>query len=180
MDLYEEYKEVLEKVSPDDVIFIVDELVKTGEEISHIKRAVNKILNVFYKSVKSYGKVQVKEGSFLYYLMAENESGREVRVPGSGNNTLGFSEANDLTFSLDFEEGSGVPADNSGYGSEVTIINNPEYVTDAATGTYGFQYNDSSYLQVRPPAPFLVNGQATVEVSFKVLTLPDDTDLISK
>lgn len=72
VDLYEEYKEVLENVSPDDVIFIVDELVKTGEEISQIKRAVNKILNVFYKSVKSYGKVQVNEGSFLYYLMAEN------------------------------------------------------------------------------------------------------------
>jgi hypothetical protein len=119
---------------------------------------------------------------YQYYLIAENAEGRTVRVPSSGTNTIGFSETKDLTFSLDFEEGSGVPVDKSGYGSEVTIVNNPEYVTDAATGTYAFQYNDSSYLQVHPPAPFLVNGQVTVEVSFKALVLPDnsDTDLISK
>jgi uncharacterized protein len=72
LDLYDEYKDVIEKVSPTDVVTIVDELVKTGEDISEIKRAVNKILNIFYSSVKSFGKAEVKEGNFLYYLMAEN------------------------------------------------------------------------------------------------------------
>ncbi len=71
-DLYDEYKEVLEKVNPSDVVIVVDELVKTGEEMSDIKRAVNKILNIFYESVKQHGKSTAEEGSFMYYLMAEN------------------------------------------------------------------------------------------------------------
>ncbi len=72
LELYEEYKDVIEKVSPTDVVTIVDELVKTGEDISEIKRAVNKILNIFYNSVKSFGKAKAEVGSFLYYLLAEN------------------------------------------------------------------------------------------------------------
>ena len=71
-DLYEQYKDAIKEVSPDNVIVIVDELVKTGEDISEIKRVVNKILNIFYEPIKSFGKADVGEGSFLYYLMAEN------------------------------------------------------------------------------------------------------------
>jgi len=71
-ELYNEYKDVLKKVNPSDVVIVVDELVKTGEDMSDIKRAVNKILNIFYESVKQHGKATTEEGSFLYYLMAEN------------------------------------------------------------------------------------------------------------
>ncbi|MCD4734408.1 MAG: hemerythrin domain-containing protein, partial [Bacteroidales bacterium] len=71
-DLYTEYKEILSKVNPEDVIIIVDELVKTGEDIADIKRTVNKILNIFYQPIKSFGKASVEKGSFLDYLMAEN------------------------------------------------------------------------------------------------------------
>lgn len=72
LELYDKYKDVIEKVNPNDVIIVVDELVKTGEDISEIKKAVNKILNIFYEPVKSFGKAQTEKGSFLYYLLAEN------------------------------------------------------------------------------------------------------------
>lgn len=71
-ELYNEYKEVLEKVTPADVITVVDKLVKTGEDMPDIKQAVNKILNIFYKTVKQHGKAVTVEGDFLYWLMAEN------------------------------------------------------------------------------------------------------------
>ena len=125
---------------------------------------------------------QSKGSVVSYYIMARNDAGKQVRLPGSGMNTIAYSEEKALTFSLDFEEGSGVPADKSDYGSEVTVIGNPTYVSDAASGSYALQYNDTSYLQVLPPAPFLVNDEITVEVSFKPLgQLPaDGTDLIAK
>lgn len=72
-DLYFEYQEVLKHVNPTDVITIVDELVKTGEDMSDIKRAVNKILNIFYEPVKRHGKARAEKGSFLFYLMSENK-----------------------------------------------------------------------------------------------------------
>gem|GEM_PF-5862886 len=125
---------------------------------------------------------QTKGTVLYYYIEAKNDAGKTVMIPGSGANTLAYADQNTLTFSLDFEEGSGVPLDKSGYGSEVTVIGSPQYNADAASGSYSLQYNDTSYIQVLPPAPFLVNDQITVEVSFKALgQLPaDGTDLIAK
>jgi DUF438 domain-containing protein len=71
-ELYRQYKDVLETVEPRDVITVVDELVKTNEEMDEIKRAVNKILNIFYEALKSKGKFEPKENGFLYLLMKEN------------------------------------------------------------------------------------------------------------
>lgn len=71
-ELYVQYKNVIDHVSPQDVITIVDELVKTGEDISDVKRAVNKILNIFYKSIQSHGPASSPKGSFVDYLMLEN------------------------------------------------------------------------------------------------------------
>ena len=79
--LYKQYEDVLKTVSPQEVIKVVDELVKTGEDMTEIKRAVNKILNIFYKSVKAYGKVEVQKDSFLYFLMEENRE-MELRMEG--------------------------------------------------------------------------------------------------
>lgn len=76
VDLYDEYKDILTQVNPNDVIVVVDELIKTGEDISDIKRTVNKILNIFYEPIKSFGKAEVEEDHFLFYLMAEN---REIK-----------------------------------------------------------------------------------------------------
>ncbi len=70
--LYRKYKSVLEEVTPGDVITIVDELVRTKEEMDDIKRSTNKILNIFYKTIKSFGRFEPEPGTFIYYLMKEN------------------------------------------------------------------------------------------------------------
>ena len=79
-DLYVEYQEVLKQVNPTDVLTVVDELVKTGEDMTNIKRAVNKILNIFYEPVKRHGKARAEKGSFLFNLMAENMEKAESLV----------------------------------------------------------------------------------------------------
>ena len=71
-ELYRQYKDVLKTVEPRDVITVVDELVKTNEEMDEIKRAVNKILNIFYEALKAKGKFEPEENGFLYLLMQEN------------------------------------------------------------------------------------------------------------
>ncbi|NOX47719.1 MAG: DUF438 domain-containing protein [Chlorobi bacterium] len=71
-ELYRQYKTVLETAEPRDVITVVDALVKTNEEMDEIKRAVNKILNIFYEALKSKGKFEPRENGFLYFLMKEN------------------------------------------------------------------------------------------------------------
>ena len=73
-ELYEEYKDVILKVTPKDVITVVDELVKTGEDIDLVKRAVNKILNTFYIPIKNFGSAMPEKNSLLFYLQAENEA----------------------------------------------------------------------------------------------------------
>ncbi|MCD4664542.1 MAG: hypothetical protein K8R68_04660, partial [Bacteroidales bacterium] len=72
IDLYNQYEKSLKAVTPIDVLHVVDELVKTNEDMRDIKRAVNKILNIFYLPVKNHGKADVEHGSFLHYLMEEN------------------------------------------------------------------------------------------------------------
>jgi len=72
-DLYHKYESILQEVTPRDVISVVDELVKTNEDIDDIKKTTNKILNIFYKAIKSFGRSEPELGTFLYYLMKENE-----------------------------------------------------------------------------------------------------------
>lgn len=121
--------------------------------------------------------------AITYYITAVNELGKTLRVPAEGVNAIGFSEAEAQTLLLDFEEGSGAPIDKSGYGNIFTVAGNPTYSPDAATGNYSLYYEgDSSYVMVMPPAPFLINPQVTVDVTFKAEGgLPaDGTDLIAK
>lgn len=72
LDLYTQYKEIIPLVTPADVISIVDVLVKTNSDTDQVKRAVNKLLNIFYEPIKSHGKVKAAEGTFQFYLMEEN------------------------------------------------------------------------------------------------------------
>lgn len=71
-ELYRKYESILKEVTPRDVITVVDELVKTNEEMDDIKRTTNKILNIFYKTIESFGRFKPEQGSFIYYLMEEN------------------------------------------------------------------------------------------------------------
>jgi PAS domain S-box-containing protein len=73
-ELYEEYKDDIKFVTPRSVIAVVDELMKTGEEIDIVKRTVNKILNAFHEPIKKFGLASPEKNSLIYYLMAENEA----------------------------------------------------------------------------------------------------------
>ena len=125
---------------------------------------------------------QDKGAVITYYIEASNDEGKTIRLPQIGYNKIAYSEEKDLTFSLDFEEGSGVPIDKSDYGSVVTVIGEPQYVEDAAEGNFALQLNDSSYITVENPAVFQIAEEQTIEISFKALdNLPaDGTDLIAK
>ncbi len=117
-----------------------------------------------------------------YYIEASNDEGKTVRLPANGYNYLAYADEKDMTLKLDFEEGSGVPMDKSDYGNVVTVIGNPQYVTDAAEGNYAIELNDTSFLQIDAPAPFEVSPQIHVELRFKPLgsTPADGADLIAK
>ncbi len=71
-ELYRKYETILKEVTPRDVITVVDELVKTNEDMDDIKRTTNKILNIFYKTIESFGRFEPEPGTFIYYLMEEN------------------------------------------------------------------------------------------------------------
>lgn len=72
--LIEKYKEAIDNVTPFDMVKIEDIQFKMGLEINEIKRSINKVINIFYKSLKNYKWKQPKEGTFLYYLMLENRA----------------------------------------------------------------------------------------------------------
>jgi len=72
--LIEKYKEAIENVTPFDMVKIEDTQFQMGLSIDEIKKSINKVINIFYKSLKSYEWEQPKQGTFLYYLMLENRA----------------------------------------------------------------------------------------------------------
>ncbi len=72
--LIEKYKESIENVTPFDMVKVEDIQFKMGLDIDEIKKSINKVINIFYKSLKNYEWGQPKEGTFLYYLMLENRA----------------------------------------------------------------------------------------------------------
>jgi hypothetical protein len=93
-----------------------------------------------------------------YYLEAVDNNGLVFQYPqDAGWNpadhlSFGVFEANTQTLDISFEEGSGVPVDNSSYGNPVTVNGTPSYSTRAAAGTYSiYLEGDSSFLDVDSP-----------------------------
>lgn len=76
-ELYAEYEDDFQFITPAAVLNIVDELIKTGEDIDQVKRTVNKILNVFYEHLQKFGEASPEQNSFFYFLMAENKAMKE-------------------------------------------------------------------------------------------------------
>ena len=56
------------------MVKIEDTQFQMGLSIDEIKKSINKVINIFYKSLKSYEWEQPKQGTFLYYLMLENRA----------------------------------------------------------------------------------------------------------
>ena len=73
-ELIERYKEAIEKVTPYDMLKLEDKQLEMGISPEDIKRDIEKIINVLFKSLNSYQWEKPKQGSFLYYLMLENDA----------------------------------------------------------------------------------------------------------
>jgi hypothetical protein len=119
-----------------------------------------------------------------YFIVATNAGDDVARVPiGGPNYGIGFATDSDVqTLGLNFEEGSGVPQDASVYLHQLTMIGNPQFSTDAKEGTYSISLEgDSSFLQVKAPAPFLASKEISVSLWFKTNVDPARaTDLFGK
>lgn len=74
--LIEKYQDAIDNVTPHDMLSLEDKQMQMGMSPDIIKKDVEKIINVFSKSLESYQWEKPKEGTFLYYLMLENEAFR--------------------------------------------------------------------------------------------------------
>lgn len=68
----EQYRNIMDTVSADEVIWVVDELLKQDIPMSPLKSGINKILNLFYNSLNNTPDIHLPEQSFLDYLQKNN------------------------------------------------------------------------------------------------------------
>ncbi|MHB1686753.1 MAG: LamG-like jellyroll fold domain-containing protein [Ignavibacteriaceae bacterium] len=121
-----------------------------------------------------------------YYLTASNSNGYQVTTqnsPFSDSSYFGIAvwQPNSLVLGLNFENGSGVPVDSSQYHQKIVEHGNPIYSTDAISGKYSMYFEgDSSYLEIKQPAPFMVSNSMTIDYWFKADTLFGGEPLLGK
>lgn len=60
------------QLEPLDIVEIVDYMYKLNIQMNDLKKAVNKILNLFYKRIYTYETENPEKGSFLWFLMQNN------------------------------------------------------------------------------------------------------------
>jgi len=72
--LLEKYKDAIEHVTPQDMLNLEDKQMQMGIQPDAIKKDVDKVINIFFKRLKEYRWEKPEEGTFLYYLMLENNA----------------------------------------------------------------------------------------------------------
>lgn len=73
VSLYEVYKTDIESIKPADLFLIENEQLKMGKRPKELLKAVDKLINAFYKPLSAYQWLVQPEG-FIYYLMQENRA----------------------------------------------------------------------------------------------------------
>jgi PAS domain S-box-containing protein len=73
-DLIDKYSEAINNITPHDMLKLEDRQMRMGITPEAIKKDVEKVINVFYKSLKNYQWEKPDTGTFLYYLMLENSA----------------------------------------------------------------------------------------------------------
>lgn len=71
-ELYEEYREIIDLCLPSDVVYLVDELVKTDIPMPEMKKGINKMLNLLFKTIADYPYTPPREKSYLWVLLENN------------------------------------------------------------------------------------------------------------
>ncbi len=72
--LIEEHRAAIEGITPRDMVALQDRLMQLGVEREALKRGINRAVNIFYPHLKCYAWGRPEEGTFLFYLMAENRA----------------------------------------------------------------------------------------------------------
>jgi DUF438 domain-containing protein len=67
--------DLLENVTPPDVVTLVHNLVEDGYDMEELKKHVAKLLNLFYKAINNTEPPAPPKGSLIYYLQ---ENAREM------------------------------------------------------------------------------------------------------
>ena len=65
-------QELIDTVNYRDVIWVVDEMVRQNIPMQELKMGINKILNLFYKTLNSLNVDTPDENTFLWYLVENN------------------------------------------------------------------------------------------------------------
>ncbi len=77
-DYIEEYQKNIDKLTPYEVISVIDQLIKAGYSVETVKKNVGKILNIFYNTLKKFKKPNPEKDSFLYFLEQENKEAEKL------------------------------------------------------------------------------------------------------
>ncbi|RLD81870.1 MAG: hypothetical protein DRJ15_03210 [Bacteroidetes bacterium] len=67
-----ENKQLIDNISPEEVIILIDELAGLDLPIEKLKTGINKLLNLFYTSLKNYPAVELQKDSFPDFLVRNN------------------------------------------------------------------------------------------------------------
>lgn len=70
--LYEEYRGTIDLCIPSDVVYLVDDLVKMDIPMPELKKGINKILNLLYKTIAEYPNSPLRVNSYLWVLQENN------------------------------------------------------------------------------------------------------------
>lgn len=72
-ELYQKYKEDIQQVKPQEVFAIFYSLLEEGTEPQEVLEFLDKVINVFYKSLSEYSWEKPQNDNFLVDLRLENE-----------------------------------------------------------------------------------------------------------
>ncbi|MCD6333395.1 MAG: DUF438 domain-containing protein [Bacteroidales bacterium] len=70
---YDRFFEAVHLVTPEEVVFIVDELYRKQYPIDQLKTGINKFLNFFFRTLDSYPLIKPAPGTFLHLMMLDNQ-----------------------------------------------------------------------------------------------------------
>ncbi|MFO7616765.1 MAG: hemerythrin domain-containing protein, partial [Bacteroidales bacterium] len=69
---FERYRKEVARVTPEQVISLIDQLMARGYPVGQLQEGVNKFLNLFHLALKSHPQPSPAQGSFLDWLMRSN------------------------------------------------------------------------------------------------------------
>lgn len=85
-------EQLLTRIIPSDVIFVVDELVKEGIPMEELKTGINKFLNQLHKAIRAYPQMEPAPGSFADICFRNNaELDKKLKTLRPSIQQLNFS-----------------------------------------------------------------------------------------